>query len=156
MNELNPRIRSVWIIEAVLLSVIITFISFVLLYSFTTGLIYLVSILIGILSLISGLIYQIKRYRNWKYELRKDHVYLEYGVLVSVRKQVPYIRIQHIDSRRSIIERITGLSTLVIYTAGSRGADVSIPGLSSEKSDNLREKLKDLVLEDDDRWGDGV
>jgi membrane protein YdbS with pleckstrin-like domain len=34
-----------------------------------------------------------------------------------------------------------------VYTAGSRGADVSIPGLRPERAEALRQQLRDLAIE---------
>jgi hypothetical protein len=41
-----------------------------------------------------------------------------------------------------------GLARLVIYTAGSRGADIIIPGLEVEFADQLRDVLKNVQNED--------
>jgi len=40
------------------------------------------------------------------------------------------------------------LGKLVIYTAGTRGADVVIPGLPIEYAEDLRDKLKNATIED--------
>jgi len=58
----------------------------------------------------------------------------------------PYVRIQHVDTRRGPIERVFGLATTVVYTAGTRGADVSIPGLTPERADDLQTRLKQLAI----------
>jgi hypothetical protein len=46
---------------------------------------------------------------------------------------------------------ITGLAalSLVIYTAGTRGADASIPGLAADDAERLREELARLEELDD-------
>jgi membrane protein YdbS with pleckstrin-like domain len=59
---------------------------------------------------------------------------------------VPFVRIQHVDTSRSPIERLVGLASTVVYTAGSRGADVSVPGLETGDADDLRERLKRLAI----------
>jgi membrane protein YdbS with pleckstrin-like domain len=87
------------------------------------------------------------RYRLWVYQIREDALYLERGVLLHRRTLVPYVRIQHVDTSRGPLERALGLSTLVVYTAGSRGADVSIPGLTPEQARDLQGRVKDLAIE---------
>jgi membrane protein YdbS with pleckstrin-like domain len=42
------------------------------------------------------------------------------------------------------MQRWFGLSSLIIYTAGTRGADAEIPGLASEDAEALREELARL------------
>jgi membrane protein YdbS with pleckstrin-like domain len=87
------------------------------------------------------------RYRRWRFEVAEDAVYLERGVLTHVTSVVPFVRVQHVDSQRGPVERAVGLASVVVYTAGSRGADVTIPGLSPDRADALRERLRRLAIE---------
>ena len=89
-------------------------------------------------------------YRSWRYEVREDSLYLTRGVLTRVQTVAPYVRVQHIDARRGPVERILGLSTLVVYTAGSRGADVTVPGLTDDRADELQQALKRLAIESEE------
>jgi hypothetical protein len=93
-----------------------------------------------------GVVHALLRYRLWGYEVREDSIYLERGVLTRVRTVVPFVRIQHVDSSRGPVERVLGLATTVVYTAGSRGADVSVPGLTPDGADDLRERLRQLAI----------
>lgn len=94
-----------------------------------------------------GMAWVSKRYDRWVYQVREDALYLERGVVTHVRTLVPYVRIQHVDTSRGPLERALGLSTLVVYTAGSRGADVSIPGLTPEEASDLQQRVKELAIE---------
>jgi membrane protein YdbS with pleckstrin-like domain len=96
---------------------------------------------------LAGLAWVALHYRKWTYQIRADAIYLERGVVTHVRTLVPYVRIQHVDTSRSPIERTLGLSTLVVYTAGSRGADVSIPGLRPDEARDLQRRVKELAIE---------
>jgi membrane protein YdbS with pleckstrin-like domain len=89
-------------------------------------------------------------YRSWRYVVREDSLYLTRGVLTRVQTVAPYVRVQHIDTRRSPVERLLGLSSLVVYTAGSRGADVTIPGLTDERAAELQRRLKRLAIESEE------
>ena len=94
-----------------------------------------------------GLVWVALRYRVWAYEVRTDALYLQRGVVTHTRTLAPYVRIQHVDTSRGPLERGLGLSTLVVYTAGSRGADVSVPGLTPEEATDLQDRLKKLAIE---------
>lgn len=100
----------------------------------------------GILLLV-GFVWIVLHYRLWVYQIRADAIYLERGVVTNVQSLVPYVRVQHVDTSRSPVERLLGLSTLVVYTAGSRGADVSIPGLNPEEARDLQRRVKELAIE---------
>jgi len=97
--------------------------------------------------LVLGLLWVVSYYRRWLFQVRTDAIYLERGVVTHVRSLVPYVRIQHVDTKRSFVERLLGLSTLVVYTAGSRGADVTIPGLLPEEARDLQGRVKELAIE---------
>jgi membrane protein YdbS with pleckstrin-like domain len=105
-------------------------------------------ILTGVL-LVLGFVWVLLYYRRWVYQVRADSIYLERGVVTHVRSLVPYVRIQHVDTKQSFVERLLGLSTLVVYTAGSRGADVTIPGLLPEEARDLQSRVKELAIEAD-------
>jgi len=90
------------------------------------------------------------RYRAWSYRLRSDALYLERGVLTRVKTVAPHVRIQHVDTSQGPTERALGLSTLVVYTAGSRGADISVPGLTPGEASDLQRRLKELAIETED------
>jgi hypothetical protein len=154
MEVLSPRIRTVWIIVGVLISAVVgTAVGLAPTEEYIEAPVG-VLIFVGLLVILG--LYQFLRYRNWGFEVQEDAVYIEHGVLVRVKKVVPFVRIQHIDSRRGPVERATGLATLVIYTAGSRGADVSIPGLKPDRADELREKLRELAIENEESIEDAV
>ncbi|WP_222919035.1 PH domain-containing protein [Natrinema sp. SYSU A 869] len=87
------------------------------------------------------------RYGVWRFELRNDDLYIKRGVFTRIKTVVPYVRVQHVDSRRSPLERMTGLATVVVYTAGSRSSDVAIPGLTPARAEDLQESLRQLAIE---------
>ncbi len=154
MENLNPRIRTVWILVAVLIA---AFLGTIFRAAPTDEYAEVpVGVIIFVVLLLLFGTYQLLRYRNWGFEVQDDAVYIEHGVLVHVKKVVPFVRIQHIDSRRGPVERASGLASLVIYTAGSRGADVRIPGLTPERADELREKLRELAIENEESIEDAV
>jgi len=96
--------------------------------------------------LVLGLGWVWLRYRLWAFQFRTDHLFLERGVYRNVETVVPYVRIQHVDTSRGPVERVLGLSTLVVYTAGSRGADVAIPGLPAAEAESMQDRVKELAV----------
>lgn len=65
---------------------------------------------------------------------------LRHGLVVRRESLVPYHRIQQIDVVRDPLERLLGLSTLVLRTA-SASTDGKIPGLREAVADTLRDRL---------------
>ncbi|GAA0509999.1 hypothetical protein SAMN04488066_108105 [Halorubrum aquaticum] len=146
-KRLHPRVRIVWILRAVLAAAILTA---PVVGGFYFG--YLpewAPVVAGATFLALGVTHALLRYRRWSYEIREDALYLDRGVVTQVRTTVPLVRIQHVDSRRGPVERSVGLASCVVYTAGSRGADVRIPGLTPDGASDLREELKRLAIRAD-------
>lgn len=80
-------------------------------------------------------------YRAWRYQVREHDVILWHGVLWTVCQSVPRLRIQHVDINRDPIDRMLGLASVTLYTAGSGGEDATIPGLTPDEAETLREEL---------------
>ncbi len=89
------------------------------------------------------------RYRAWGYDLRSEDVLVRHGVWWRTVSVVPYVRIQHVDTRQGPLERMLGLATVVFFTAGTVGAAVDVPGLALEDAEHLRERLALLSGADD-------
>ncbi|ATW87676.1 hypothetical protein halTADL_0880 [Halohasta litchfieldiae] len=147
MNKLNPRIRVVWILRAIITALVVGALGVGVATFFDQS--RLIPVGVAVVLVIAGVLHAIVRYRNWAYVVGEDAIYLERGVFTEVRTEVPLVRIQHVDSRRSAFERLVGLASTVVYTAGSRGADVTIPGLTPDDADGLRKRLKGLVIDTD-------
>lgn len=144
MFRLHPRIRIVWIARVVF------FAGFLAAPAVAAHLYFAIPVWVPVAVaatvLLLGITHAILRYRSWRYQIREDAIYLERGVVTQVRTVVPFVRIQHVDSRRGPVERAVGLASCVVYSAGSRGADVRIPGLTPAGADDLREDLKRLAI----------
>lgn len=144
-RSLAPHVQLEWGVWTSVYVVVLT-----LVFTFVLGNLGVdprVGTLVLIVLFITGIIWVTLRYRKWVYQIRADAIYLERGVVTHRRSLVPYVRIQHVDTRRGVLERWLGLSTLVVYTAGSRGADVSIPGLEPDEARDLQQRVKELAIE---------
>ena len=145
VNRLHPRIRVVWAGQAAVLAAIVGGVGLAA-DRFLVDLPVWGPPAVFVVVLLIGVALAAARYRIWRYEVRDDALYLEHGVFTRVRTVVPFVRIQHVDSSRGPLERLLGLANTVVYTAGSRGADVMVPGLTPVGADDLRERLKRLAI----------
>jgi membrane protein YdbS with pleckstrin-like domain len=146
MEALNPRVRLVWGVGAVTTALFVGA-GAVAIDRFALGAGLWVGLLVAGLALALGVVHAILKYRVWRFDVREDTIYLERGVLTRVNTVVPFVRVQHVDTQRGPVERTVGLASVVVYTAGSRGADVTIPGLTPERADDLQEQLRRLAIE---------
>ncbi|MFB6082319.1 MAG: PH domain-containing protein [Halanaeroarchaeum sp.] len=146
MERLNPRVQVVWALVVVVMAIVVTGVLSVALLLGTDWPLWL-GAAVGLFVLLIGLAHAVLRYRIWSYEIQDDALYLERGVLTRVRTVVPYVRIQHVDTQRNPLERMVGIGSVVVYTAGSRGADVTVPGLEPERATALQHRLRSLIGE---------
>src|SRR5688572_19209562 len=87
----------------------------------------------------------LRRYAARGYSVADDRLRVVRGLLWRKDTVVPFGRVQHIDVTRSPIERKYGLATLVVHTAGTHNASVSLPGLGEADALTLREAIRDKI-----------
>jgi membrane protein YdbS with pleckstrin-like domain len=90
-------------------------------------------------------------HRYSRYWVDEKLIRIERGVVWRTSIAVPRSRVQHLDVTQGPLERRHGLATLSIYTAGTEYSQVSLPGLSHE----IAQWLRDVLLPRESRV-DGV
>ena len=155
MNNLQPSIKTVWSINILIRSVFYTVITFLIEYFVIKNNIEdwilpigVLAVSVLVLGFILAFVAPIFMYKFWKFDVREDEIYTERGVLTRHKTTAPFSRIQHLEIQQGVIEGMFGLSKFVIYTAGTRGADLVIPGLPIEYAEALRDQLKNITTED--------
>lgn len=155
MYKLSPEIKTQWAIAGVRRLFFNTLIAFLLEYFVITEYVekwffgdYVFTVCVFIFFLAMLFIIPPLKYKFWKFDVREDEIYLERGVFTRIHTTAPYSRVQHIDVVQSILDRWLGLGKLVIYTAGTKGADILIPGLPIQYAEDLRDRLKNYTSED--------
>jgi membrane protein YdbS with pleckstrin-like domain len=88
-----------------------------------------------------------ERWRRSGVALDERGIAIRRGVWFQTETFVPRSRIQHTDINRGPIDRLLGLASLKLYTAGTRLASVQVEGLGHERATELRDAL---VSHDDD------
>ncbi len=84
-------------------------------------------------------IVQQKSFSYLAYAVRDRDVIYRRGWLVRSTKVCPYNRVQNCSIQSGPLERRWGLASLQLYTAGSEGADMRIPGLALHEAEGLRQ-----------------
>lgn len=84
----------------------------------------------------------LRRYQARGYQLGEDRLRVVRGLLFRRDTVVPFGRVQHIDVQQGPLERGYGLATLVLHTAGTHNASVSLPGLAHDDALAMREEIR--------------
>jgi membrane protein YdbS with pleckstrin-like domain len=88
-----------------------------------------------------GLYWPGVRYRYASYRLGDHGIQIRRGVLWRSVTTVPKSRVQHTDVSQGPIDRSFGLATLVIHTAGTQEAVVTLGGLAHPVALAIRDYL---------------
>lgn len=84
-----------------------------------------------------------RRWKAWGYAERDKDLVLRRGVLVRRLTIVPYGRMQFVDTKQGPLERLLGVSTVVLNTAAA-ATDARIPMVKDAEAERLREQLTRL------------
>ena len=98
----------------------------------------------GGLVLVVGLValYQWVSYKHLYYELGPEEFNLYSGIFNKKRVHVPYQRIQSVNQKATLVQRLAGVCTVNIDTAGgSANKAVVIPYLQNSEAERLRTEL---------------
>ena len=85
------------------------------------------------------------RYRRWRWDVRPDVIDIQHGTFTVRRTLVPLERVQHVDTRRGVLEQIFDLATVVVHTAAGSH---TIPYLAPADAAELRDRIAALARTD--------
>jgi uncharacterized protein len=82
------------------------------------------------------------RWRRWRWEVREHEIDIRRGTLAVTRTLVPMLRVQHVDTKRDLLQQALGLATVVFHTAA--GAN-EIPALTVAEAGQVRDRIAELA-----------
>ncbi len=138
---LSTSVRWVWFVGYLIPSLLVTLVVLqldIFVFPTRTGLATSLTI-VGLLAF--SVWRTVTRYRHWSWELDETELVIDRGVVFKLTRIIPRVRIQHVDLSSGPVDRLFNLRQLSIYTAGTREADASIPGLTAERAEELRQAL---------------
>lgn len=95
-----------------------------------------------VLAAVFVVVYQVISYKHFYFTLGADEFSLYRGVISKKRVHVPYRRVQSVDQRASLFQRVFGVCTVLIDTAGgSANKAVTVPYLTKQQAEWLRAEL---------------
>lgn len=80
-------------------------------------------------------------WRRWRFSIDERMLWARHGIVVLEEKAIPISRLQHVDLTRGPLERLFGLATLIVFTAGTESATFRLPGLPVERASALRDRI---------------
>lgn len=108
----------------------------------------MVLIPVALFALMLALVLPGRIYRRWGYDMGDEQLRVLRGFLWRTDTIVPFNRIQHIDVAQGPLQRLFGLSTLIVHTAGTHNSIVTLPGLATNDAEAMRETIKGHIRQD--------
>ncbi|MDQ3769158.1 MAG: PH domain-containing protein [Actinomycetota bacterium] len=97
--------------------------------------------LVGV-ALVPGL-----RWAHWRYDVRDEEIDLRSGAFTVTRTLIPMARVQHVDTKRTVVSQLFGLAAVTIHTAAGRNV---IPALNEPDAAAIRDRIAELARTPDE------
>ena len=141
-RPLAPAARWLWRLEG-LVAVVLALVAAVPLQGQVGGSIavlgWLAVVAVGVIAV--GVVPEL-RWRRWRWDVREQEIDIRHGTLVVTRTLVPMLRVQHVDTKRDLLQQALGLATVVFHTAA--GAN-EIPALTVAEAGRVRDRIAELA-----------
>lgn len=153
-RQLDRRVVDLWRLHSVIASLVLLFLALiggvVAVIQYRSAWEWILGGWIGlaVLRAALGFWYPPRAYRAWGYRLDARVLETKHGIWFRVLTLLPLSRLQHVDLHRGPLERLFGLASLTLYTAGTHDSTVEIPGLNEAEAVRLRDHL--IALGGDD------
>jgi uncharacterized protein len=142
-RRLSPVARRVWMLTQLLTWGALT-VAGVIVSMSAGGVWFLIPVVLGT---ICTLAIPRLRWARWRWDINDEGIDIQHGTLAINRTLVPWIRVQHVDTRRGLFEQAFGLSTVVVHTAAGSH---TIPLLPAQEADELRTRIAGLARTEED------
>lgn len=89
-----------------------------------------------------------RRFMRWGYLMGIGEIQIVRGYLFYTDTIVPFSRVQHIDVGQGPVERLFGISSLILHTAGTHNSTVVLPGLRRAIAEQMRDDIRATIKAD--------
>lgn len=148
-HPVSPKQRSKSVLSISLFFVLLVIIGGVYFYYSIANWVSIVAATVVGLFFIIQYLDAILRQRYYGYAIREHDLLYRRGYLVTKLTAIPFNRIQHVEVSQNILDKLFKIASLNVYTAGGSGSDISIPGLSPEMANTLKDRISQKVGNDE-------
>jgi putative membrane protein len=97
-------------------------------------------------------------WRRYDYFFEEDSLKITHGVFRRKERDIPYRRIQNVNIKKNIVQRVLAIAKVDFETAGGSGTEASLKYVKKEEAKNIQKKVKEFKrgteeeeLEDDEK-----
>lgn len=89
-----------------------------------------------------------KGFAKKAYALRERDLLYRSGLLWQQMLVIPFNRVQHCSIQEGLLDKVYGLASLRVFTAGTSGSDLVIPGLDPQNAQRIKDFLINRTVQD--------
>ncbi|WP_293029092.1 PH domain-containing protein [Natronococcus sp.] len=108
------------------------------------------------LGFLFGAGYGVVYYYRFEYGITPDTFDVASGVIARRSREIPYRRIQNVDIRQGVVQRVLGLAVVTIETAGGGHSEAALQLVSKSEADRLQHQIRrrtaGVEVDDPDRF----
>jgi len=108
----------------------------------------LAPVAVGLFALGAILVAPRRVYRRLGFAIDARLLRIVRGWLFHADTIIPLVRVQHIDVTAGPVDKLFGIATLVVHTAGTHNSIVTLPGLSPSRAADIREAIRFKIRAD--------
>ena len=108
------------------------------------------------LGALAGFAYGVAYYHRFTYELTPETFDVASGVFSRQAREIPYRRIQNVDVRQGMVQRLLGLAVVELETAGGGDTEARLEYVSRAEADRIQREVRRLTAEAEAGTGTGT
>ncbi|MFU8868295.1 PH domain-containing protein [Natronococcus sp.] len=94
------------------------------------------------LGFLFGAAYGVVYYYRFEYGITPDTFDVASGVVARRSREIPYRRIQNVDVRQGVLQRVLGLAVVTVETAGGGNSEAALQLVSKSEADRLQHQIR--------------
>lgn len=102
-----------------------------------------------------GLGYEVVWHQRFEYELTSDTLNIDSGVFFRREREIPYGRVQNVDIRRSLVQRLLNIARINIETAGGGSTEAQLQYVAMSEARRLQEVIQERKRRSRERPSEG-
>ncbi|WP_414836438.1 PH domain-containing protein [Candidatus Nanohalococcus occultus] len=90
------------------------------------------------------LVWEYLVWRNYSFYIREENINIRHGVFQKKSREIPLGRIQNVDIKKNVVQRVLGIAKVSLETAGGGHTEASLKFIGDEQARQFQRKIRNL------------
>lgn len=97
--------------------------------------------------MISGAVWSYIYWTKYDYSFTQDSFDVKYGIIRKQKREVPYRRIQNVDTSSNLFQRLVGIVRVDLESAGGGSTEISLRYVKEDEAERIKKKIRTFKQE---------